>query len=84
MKGNSLEKEEKAQFLLNLAKELILSGKYPVPKRGLVISGRFPLPLIETTKESLEERQKMFLSGLMELVHTLDRLYKDVSDDSSG
>ncbi|MCI4624437.1 MAG: hypothetical protein L3V56_00580 [Candidatus Magnetoovum sp. WYHC-5] len=73
-----MDKESKAQFILNMAKELVLSGKYPIPKRSIVLSGRILLPKIETTKESIEERQSAFLKGYKELVRLLESLYDEL------
>ncbi len=56
-----MDKDQKAQFILNLAKELVISGKYPIPKKEIVISSIALIPKIETKYEPLPERQQSFI-----------------------
>lgn len=76
-----MDNESRAQFILNMAKELVLSGKYPVPKRGFIISSKMFLPKIETTQETIEDRQQKFLNGYRKLVNMIDSLYKELLVD---
>ncbi len=73
-----MDKEAKIQFILNLAKELIASGKYPVPRKELIISNISIIPRFDTKYESISERQKLFISGYRELVKSISELYDDL------
>ncbi len=70
-----MDSEEKAQFILNLAKELVVSGKYPMPKKEIIIKSIALIPRIDTKYEPLPERQQAFTSGFINLVKSLSDLY---------
>ena len=52
--------------------------------RSIILSGRILIPKIETTKESIEERQHAFLKGYKELVRLLDSLYDELLTTSDS
>ncbi len=78
-----MTEEKKAQFILNIAKELVISGKFPIPRKEIIISNISLIPKIETKYEPLEERQKAFISGFTTLVNSLYELYESISKSES-
>ncbi len=70
-----MDEKRKEQFILDLAKELVISGKYPMARKEIMISNIAIIPKLEKKYEPLLERQKTFISGLNMLVDALSDLY---------